>query len=48
MKLPDKISYEQAAAMMLKGLTVQYLVRQTYKVQKGDNVLIRPPRAVLV
>jgi NADPH2:quinone reductase len=47
-KLPDKISYEQAAAMMLKGLTVQYLVRQTYKVQKGDNVLIRPPRAVLV
>jgi NADPH2:quinone reductase len=40
-KLPDKISYEQAAAMMLKGLTVQYLVRQTYKVQKGDNVLIQ-------
>jgi NADPH2:quinone reductase len=40
-KLPDNISYEQAAAMMLKGLTVQYLVRQTYKVQKGDNVLIQ-------
>jgi NADPH:quinone reductase len=40
-KLPDSISYEQAAAMMLKGLTVQYLVRQTYKVQKGDNVLIQ-------
>ena len=39
-KLPDKISYEQAAAMMLKGMTVQYLVRRTYKVQKGDNVLI--------
>src|SRR5216684_3662207 len=39
-KLPDKISYEQAAGMMLKGMTVQYLVRRTYKVQKGDNVLI--------
>ena len=39
-KLPDSISYEQAAAMMLKGMTVQYLVRRTYQVQKGDNVLI--------
>ena len=39
-KLPDSISYEQAAAMMLKGMTVQYLLRRTYKVQKGDNVLI--------
>ncbi|MFL6799706.1 MAG: quinone oxidoreductase family protein [Xanthobacteraceae bacterium] len=39
-KLPDNISYEQAAAMMLKGMTVQYLLRQTYKVKKGDNVLI--------
>ena len=39
-KLPEKISYEQAAAMMLKGMTVQYLLRRTYKVQKGDNVLI--------
>jgi NADPH2:quinone reductase len=39
-KLPDSISYEQAAAMMLKGMTVQYLVRRTHKVQKGDNVLI--------
>src|ERR1700757_209799 len=39
-KLPDKISYEQAAGMMLKGMTVQYLGRGTYKVQKGDNVLI--------
>ena len=26
--------------MMLKGMTVQYLLRRTYKVQKGDNVLI--------
>src|SRR4029434_6065750 len=39
-KLPDKISYEQAAGMMLKGMTVEYLLRRTYKVQKGDNVLI--------
>jgi NADPH2:quinone reductase len=39
-KLPDAISFEQAAAMMLKGMTAQYLLRRTYKVQKGDNVLI--------
>src|SRR4051812_42777143 len=39
-KLPDAISYEQAAAMMLKGMTPQYLLRRTYRVQKGDNVLI--------
>src|SRR6266853_6301924 len=39
-KLPDNISYEQAAGMMLKGMTAQYLLRRTYKVQKGDNVLI--------
>src|SRR6266704_4783609 len=39
-KLPDKITYEQAAGMMLKGMTVQYLLRRTYKVQKGDTILI--------
>jgi len=39
-KIPDNISYEQAAAMMLKGLTAQYLLRRTYKLEKGDNVLI--------
>jgi NADPH2:quinone reductase len=39
-KLPDKISYEQAAGMMLKGLTVQYLVRRTFKVEKGTTVLM--------
>lgn len=38
-RLPDGISFEQAAAMMLKGLTVQYLVRRTYRVQPGDTVL---------
>jgi NADPH:quinone reductase len=39
-KLPDNISYEQAAAMMLKGMTVQYLLNRTYKVTKGTVVLI--------
>jgi NADPH2:quinone reductase len=38
-KLPDAISFEQAAAMMLQGMTVQYLLNSTYKVQKGDTVL---------
>ncbi len=37
--LPDGISDQQGAAMMLKGLTTQYLIRQIYKVQKGDTVL---------
>jgi NADPH2:quinone reductase len=39
-KLPDNISYEQAAGMMLKGMTVEYLMHRTFKVQKGMNVLI--------
>src|SRR5271166_6328803 len=39
-KLPDSISYEQAAAMMLKGMTVEYLLRRTFKVEKGMNVLM--------
>lgn len=38
-KLPDSISFEQAAALMLKGLTVQYLLRQTYRVEAGQTVL---------
>jgi NADPH2:quinone reductase len=38
-KLPEGISFEQAAAMMLKGMTVQYLVRRTYRVQPGETVL---------
>ncbi|MDF2809963.1 MAG: quinone oxidoreductase [Microvirga sp.] len=37
--LPDGISDEQAAAMMLKGMTAQYLIRQTYKVNEGDTIL---------
>jgi NADPH2:quinone reductase len=37
--LPDGISDQQAAAMMLKGMTAQYLIRQTYKVKEGDTIL---------
>ena len=39
-KLPDAISYEQAAGMMLKGMTAQYLLRRTYKVEKGSTILV--------
>jgi NADPH2:quinone reductase len=39
-KLPPEITDEQAAAMMLKGLTAQYLLRRTYRVKKGDPVVI--------
>jgi NADPH2:quinone reductase len=41
-KLPDNISYEQAAAMMLKGMTAQYLLNRTFKVKKGEAVLFPP------
>lgn len=37
--VPSGISDQQAAAMMLKGLTVQYLIRRVYRVQKGETVL---------
>jgi NADPH:quinone reductase len=39
-KLPTSISYQQAAGMMLKGMTVQYLLRRTYKVEPGTTLLI--------
>jgi NADPH:quinone reductase len=38
--LPPSITDRQGAAMMLQGLTVQYLIRRTYRVQKGDTILI--------
>ncbi|MCW3150444.1 quinone oxidoreductase [Stutzerimonas stutzeri] len=38
-RLPDSISFEQAAAVMLKGLTTQYLLRQIHPLQAGDTVL---------
>jgi NADPH2:quinone reductase len=40
LKLPDNISYEQAAGMMLTGMTAQYLVNRTFKVGKGSIVLM--------
>jgi NADPH:quinone reductase len=38
--LPDAIDDKQAAAMMLQGMTAQYLLRRTYRVQPGDPVLV--------
>ena len=38
-KLPEAIPYETAAAMMLQGMTVRYLLRQTYKVGPGTTLL---------
>ncbi len=38
-KLPDGIDDRSAAAMMLQGMTVRYLVRETYRVQPGQTVL---------
>jgi NADPH2:quinone reductase len=40
LKLPDAISFDTGAAMMLQGLTAAYLLRRTYRVQPGDAVLI--------
>ena len=39
-KLPDTVSDETAAAMMLKGLTAEYLLHRTYAVQRGDTILM--------
>ena len=38
--LPDAISDQQAAAIMLQGMTVEYLIRRTYPVKSGDLVLL--------
>ncbi|WP_105530109.1 quinone oxidoreductase family protein [Solimicrobium silvestre] len=38
-KLPDSISFDVAAAVMLQGLTVQYLFCRTYKIQSGQTIL---------
>ncbi len=40
-RVPDAISDEQAASVMLQGLTAQYLLRRTYRVQPGDTILIQ-------
>lgn len=39
-KMPKTISDETAASMMLQGMTAQYLLRQTYRVKKGDTILV--------
>lgn len=38
-KIPDGISDQHAASMMLKGMTTWYLIRRTYPVKKGDTIL---------
>jgi len=37
--LPEGISFEEGAAMMLQGMTAEYLLRRTYKVKQGDTIL---------
>ena len=39
-KVPEGISFETAAAMMLQGMTAQYLVRRTYAVKPGDTIVV--------
>src|SRR6204780_4211168 len=39
-KLPEAISFDQAAAMMLQGMTAQVLIRQVYPVKAGDLILV--------
>ena len=39
-KLPDGVSFEDAASLMLKGLTAQYLLKSTFPVRTGNTVLV--------
>jgi NADPH2:quinone reductase len=39
LRLPDEIGFDTAAAMMLQGLTVQYLFNRTYKLKPGETIL---------
>ena len=39
-KIPDALSFEQAAAAMLQGMTAHYLLHSTYKLQAGETALI--------
>jgi NADPH:quinone reductase len=39
-KLPDAISFETGAAMMLQGMTAQYLVRRTHPVKAGETIVV--------
>ncbi len=40
LRLPDDMSFEQAAAVLLQGLTAHYLAHDTYAIQPGDTVLV--------
>jgi NADPH:quinone reductase len=39
-KMPDAIGFEEGAAMMLQGMTAQYLLRTTYRVKAGETILV--------
>ncbi|PZW46586.1 NADPH2:quinone reductase [Humitalea rosea] len=39
-RLPDSLSFEQGAAMMLQGMTAQYLIRRTFEAEAGQTILI--------
>lgn len=39
-RMPDGISFETAAAMMLQGMTAQFLVRRTYPLKSGETILV--------
>ena len=39
-KIPEGISFEQAAAMMLQGMTAQFLVKRTYAIKQGETILV--------
>ena len=41
-KIPDSMDFKTAAAVMLKGLTAWYLLRETYRVKSGDTVVFMP------
>ena len=47
-KIPDGVSDEQAAAMMLKGMTAEYLLRRTFPVKAGQTILFTLPPGALV
>ncbi|MGG4170046.1 quinone oxidoreductase [Rossellomorea vietnamensis] len=38
--LPDEISYETAASLLLQGLTAHYLTKDSYSIKRGDTVLV--------
>jgi NADPH:quinone reductase len=39
-KLPDNIDFTTGAAMMLQGITAQYLLHRTYQVKRGDTIVV--------